>query len=406
MDQRCPATGDDTLFNGGPGCRQGILDAVLLLFQLDFRRCSDVQHGDAPGELRKPFLELFPVIVTGGVLDLDLDLGDPILDVARLSRTVDDRGVLFLNLDRLGPAELAQIGVLELQAKLLADDLASGENRDIFQHRLSSITETGGFHCDDAENSPDAVHDQGRQRLSVDIFGNDQKGLARLGDFFKDGKKFLHVGDLLVVDQDEGVVQQGGHRVAVVREVGGQISPIELHSFDKVGGRLDRLGLFDGDHPVKTDFFHRVGDLIPDRPIVVGGDRGDLSDLFLVLDHLRLFLDLGDRILDRFVDSAAHPHRVDAGGNALHSFFGDRPSKDRGGGRSVSGDIVRLRGDFLQQLGAHVFEGILKLDLASDRDSVFCHVGGAELLVQDDQATFGAQCSHNGSGDLLHPVQQ
>ncbi len=80
-DQSGPTTGHDALFDGGPGRRQGVLDAVLLLLELHLGGGPDADDGDTAGQLGQALLELLAVPVGVGVLDLALDLGDPALHV-------------------------------------------------------------------------------------------------------------------------------------------------------------------------------------------------------------------------------------------------------------------------------------------------------------------------------------
>jgi hypothetical protein len=63
--------------------RDGVLDAVLLLLELDLGGRADLDDADAAGELGEALLELLAVVVGVGVLDLGLDLGDPTLDRPR-----------------------------------------------------------------------------------------------------------------------------------------------------------------------------------------------------------------------------------------------------------------------------------------------------------------------------------
>ncbi len=44
-------------------------------------------------------------------------------------RAVDDRGVVLVERDALGAAEVRDRDVLELEAELLGDDLTAGEDR-------------------------------------------------------------------------------------------------------------------------------------------------------------------------------------------------------------------------------------------------------------------------------------
>lgn len=48
---------------------------------------------------------------------------------------------------------------------------------------------------------------RGRQRFAFDFLRHDQQRLAGLGHALEDGQQVAHVGDLLVVQQDEGIIQ-------------------------------------------------------------------------------------------------------------------------------------------------------------------------------------------------------
>jgi hypothetical protein len=72
-----------------------------------------------------------------------------------------------------------------------------------------------------------------------------------------------------------------------------------------------------------------------------------------------------------------------------------------GGGGAVTGDVVGLGGDFLDELGAHVLERVLELDLLGDRHTVVGDRGGAELLVEHDVAALGAERHLDGVGELV-----
>ena len=54
------------------------------------------------------------------------------------------RGVL-VDGDLLGPAQVLQREVLQLQAQVLADQRAAGQHGDVAQHRLAAIAEAGGL---------------------------------------------------------------------------------------------------------------------------------------------------------------------------------------------------------------------------------------------------------------------
>ena len=82
------------------------------------------------------------------------------------------------------------------------------------------------------ERAAQLVDHQGGQRLAVDVLGDDQQRAAGLGDLFEHRQEFADVRDLLVVQQDEGVLEQGLLLLGVVDEVGREVAAVELHAFD------------------------------------------------------------------------------------------------------------------------------------------------------------------------------
>ena len=130
--------------------------------------------------------------------------------------------------------------------------------------------------------------------------------------------------------------------------------------------------------------------------------RGDLSDLILRVDFLGEFLDACDGGLDGGLDALLEGHRVGAGGDVAQALADHAPRQHGGGGGAVTGDVVGLLGDFLDQLGADLLVGILELDLLGDRHAVVGDGGGAPLLVEHDVAALGPERDAHGVGELVH----
>jgi len=144
-DEGDAAAGDDAFLDGRAGGVERVLDAGLLFLQRGLGRGADVDDGDTAGQLGQAFLQLFLVVVAGGFLDLAADLADPALDVGVLAFTLDDRGVFLVDDDPLGAAEIFQADVLELDAEVLAEETAAGEDGNVFQDRLAAVAEAGGL---------------------------------------------------------------------------------------------------------------------------------------------------------------------------------------------------------------------------------------------------------------------
>ena len=119
-DEGHAAAGDDAFFHGRTGRVQSVFDAGLLFLHLSLGRGADIDDGDAAGELGEALLELLAVVIGGGFFDLAADLGDAALDVGLLAAAFDDGGVLLVDGDALGAAEVFEGDVLELDAEVFA----------------------------------------------------------------------------------------------------------------------------------------------------------------------------------------------------------------------------------------------------------------------------------------------
>lgn len=106
--KRHAASGQDTLLDRGARCVHCIVDAILFLFDFDLGGTADADYGDAASEFRQTLLQLLPIVVGGGLLDLRLDLGDAGLDVLLGACAVDDGRVLLVDDDLLGAPEHAR----------------------------------------------------------------------------------------------------------------------------------------------------------------------------------------------------------------------------------------------------------------------------------------------------------
>ena len=400
-EQGDAAAGDDAFFHGRTGGVEGVFDACLLLLHLGLGGRADVDDGDAAGELGEAFLEFFTVVVAGGLFDLLADLVDACEDVGLLAGAFDDRGVFLLDGDAFGLAELVEADGVELDAEVFGDQGAAREDGDVFEHGFAAVAEAGGLHGADVQRAAHLVDDERGERFTLDVLRDDEQGLAGLGDGLQHGEHVVEVGDLLLVDEDVGILEGAGHLFGVVHEIGGEVALVELHAFDDVEGGLDGLGLFDGDGAVLADLVHGVGDDLADLGIAVGGDGGDLGDLFALADIFLDGVEFGDDGFDGLVDAALQAHRIRAGGDVLQALLEDGLGEDGGGGGAVAGDIAGLAGDFTDHLCAHVLEGVLEFDLLGDADAVLGDQRGAEFLVEDDIASAGAEGGLDGGGELF-----
>src|SRR4051794_20726683 len=400
LQERDAAARHDALLEGGAGGLQRVLDAVLLLLHLGLGGRADLHDGDTARELREALLELLAVEVGVGALDLRLDLVDAALDRVAVAVAVHDgRGVLGDD-HAAGAAELRDLGVLELEAHLLGDDLAAGEDRDVLEHALAAVAEARSLDGHAGERAAQLVDHEGGEGLALDVLGDDQQRLAGLDDLLEDRQHVADRADLLVGDEDVGILEGRLHAVLVGDHVGRDVALVELHALGELEVHAERLALLDVHDAVLADLLDRVGDHVADL-VVAGGDRRHAGDLVLAGDLLGLRLDVLDHLVDGDLDAALEAERVRAGGHVLEALADDRLGEHGGRRRAVAGYVVRGRGDLAHELGALVLEDVLDLDLTGDGDAVVGDGRSTELLVEHHVTAARAEGDLDRVGDRV-----
>src|SRR5690606_15848472 len=191
LDERDATTGDDALLDSSLRVAHGVLDAVLALLELDLGRGAGLDDRDTAGQLGQALLQLLAVVVAVRVVDLGADLVDPTGDGVGITGTLDDRGLVLGDDNLASVAQQVQLRGLQLEADLLGDDLAAGEDRDVGQHGLATVTEARSLDGDGLEVATDLVDHQGRQGLALDVLGDDRQRLTGLHDLLQDGQQVL-----------------------------------------------------------------------------------------------------------------------------------------------------------------------------------------------------------------------
>ena len=193
------------------------------------------------------------------------------------------------------------------------------------------------------------------------------------------------------MEQDQRLVELDRQFVGVGDEIGREVAAIEAHALDQVEHRVETARLFDGDHAFLADLVHRIGNDFADRVVAVGRDSRDLLEALALLHRPRHFLDRGNRLDHRGVDSAPQLHRGETRGQQLDPLAQDCARQHRRGGGAVAGDIGGLLRDLSNQLRAHVLEAVFELDFLYDRHAVLGHGRCAEAPLNHDVAALGAE---------------
>ena len=180
-EQSCTAPGDNAFFNGCACSVHCVFDTSFLLFQLGFRGCADFDHRDPADQFGQTLLQLFLVVIGGGVFDLHAQLLDSALDLARLAGTGDDRGIVLVDGHLLGASEVLQFHILELDTEIFGDGLAASENCDVFEHCFAAVAEARSLDGSALQCAAQLVHHQSREGFAFNVLGDDQQRLAHFG---------------------------------------------------------------------------------------------------------------------------------------------------------------------------------------------------------------------------------
>src|SRR5439155_20742717 len=135
------AAGNDALLDGRLGSVHGVLDPGLLLFHLGLGRRAYLDLGHAADQLRQPFLQLLAIVVGSGLVDLSTELPDAAFDVGGLAGALDDGGVVLVDGELLGPAQVIELNVRELNAQVFGNGLAAGQYGDDLEPGFATIAE-------------------------------------------------------------------------------------------------------------------------------------------------------------------------------------------------------------------------------------------------------------------------
>jgi len=130
------------------------------------------------------------------------------------------------------------------------------------------------------------------------------------------------------------------------------------------------LRVLDGDDAFASDLVEGLGDERPDLGVVVGRDGRDLTDHVAAVHFDGAALEVLDHGRDGRIEAGLEGHGAGSSGHVAHALVHQGLGHHGGRGRAVTGVVLGLRGHFLDELGAHVREGVLKFDVLGDGHAV------------------------------------
>ena len=203
---------------------------MLALLESRLCRGTDADHSDAAGELRQTLGELFAIPVGIAVVDLASDLLGACGHGLLRATTLDEGGGVLGDDSATHSAELIELGRRQREPDVGRDHGATGDDCEVVEERLATITEERCLDRDSLDGLADRVDHQRRERLALNVFGDDQQRPTRLRDLLQQREEIGQRGDLVAVEEHESVLEHRFLEVGVGDEVRRQVALVELHS--------------------------------------------------------------------------------------------------------------------------------------------------------------------------------
>jgi hypothetical protein len=254
------------------GVAHRVLDAVLLLLELDLGGRADLDDGDAAGQLGEALLELLAVVVGVGVLDLGADLVDAALISVGVAGTLDDGGLVLGDDDLAGRPSRSRVMFSSLRPTSSEMTWPPVRIAMSCSMALRRSPKPGALTATDL-NVPRILLTTRVARASPSTSSAMiTQRLAGLHDLLEHGQQVLDREILRVDDEDVRVVEDGFHALGVGDEVRRDVALVEAHALGELELHAEGVGLLDGDDAVLADLVDGLGDHLADL-LVGGGDE-------------------------------------------------------------------------------------------------------------------------------------
>ncbi len=349
---------------------QRIFNAGFFLFHLDFSSSTYLDDCNTASQFGQTLLQLLFVVIRGGIFDLLANLGHTAFDIRLLASTVNDGGVVLIQNHTLGVTQVLQGGGVQAQADFFGNHGTTGQDGNILQHGLATVTKARSLNSSHFDNATHVVDNQSRQSFAFNIFGNDQQRAAGFGNSFQNRQQLTDVGNFLVNQQQQRLFQLSHHGVRLVDEVRRQVAAVKLHPFNNSQFVFQTGAFFNGNYTFFANLFHRVGDDVTNGAVRVGRNGTYLGNGLGVGTWLGLLFELLNNGTRSTINATLQIHRVHAGGNRLQTFIDDSLSQNGSSGCAISGFVVGLGGNILDQLGAHILETVFQFDFFGNRNAI------------------------------------
>ncbi|KAH3668564.1 hypothetical protein OGAPHI_002318 [Ogataea philodendri] len=401
------STWKNTLLDSSTSCAKSVIVSVLLLTDFNFRRTTDSDDGNTTRELSKSLVQLLLLVVRGGsILNGTLDLVTSLQDVALLTGTVQNDGILFGDSDGTTLTQELRGGILRLDVQFLGENSTTRQNGNVTENVLSIVSKARSLNAGNLNLAPQLVQDTCSQCFTVNILGNNEQWSSQLVGDFQTWKDVLDRRQLLLRKQQEWVFKFNLSALCLGNEVRRDVTSVESHTLGNLKLIFESLTFLDGDNTLLSDFLHGRSQELTNVSITIGGNSGNLSDLRRGSDFLLVLLQELNHGFDGSLGTSSEVHWVTAGSNVLDRLRENCSTQDGSGSGTVTGTLVRLGGNVLQKLGTKVLKLVLKSNTLGDSHTILGDLWSAEWLLNQNITALRTKGDSNGVSEGLHTFQK
>src|SRR5699024_8349707 len=184
------------------------------------------------------------------IFNLTFDLIYASLNITVFAMSANNSSIVFGDVYTISYTQIIQRSIFQFVAAFFRDHCTARQNTDIFEHLLTTITESGCLNSSNLQRSAQYVYYQYSQCFAFNIFSDNKQRLAGLNDLFQNRKQILHIANLLVEDQDVRLFHLCNHILRIGYKVRRKISAVELHTFNRFEIGFSTFGFLNGNHTV------------------------------------------------------------------------------------------------------------------------------------------------------------
>ncbi len=216
----------------------------------------------------------------------------------------------------------------------------------------------------------------------------------------------MNAGEFFFDSQDQTVFELDFLFFVISDKVWWNVSSVESHTIHKLGFVMKSLSFLDCYCTVNTNFLVQVGQKVTDLSVTIGWDCSNIWDCLSASDFGWLGLQVLKHVINSFVDTFLDVSWVQAWFNFLETFLENCSGQNGGSCGTITGFIVGLAGNTLNETGSNVNTLVWEFNGFSDGDTVLGDLWAAITLIDQYISSTWTQGDRNSLGELLATFEE